>query len=221
MIGVTIGYGQYYQMIARWAMDEVEKYTGLKTFCISSYNNPIDLNDKYKIPLVKFDIFDIVKDDDIFFFDADTIIVRDWDVQSLAGPSLKAVADIETNAINRDIFLNAPGMDATKYINTGMMILNRQSHKHIFEYAKKIYETRPFHYTCCYEQTYLNLAIHELGVELDLLDSKYNYVGFAFLPGRIEGPDDMVLAHAACGMDYKYKANFHGRLNAYKKKHGI
>ena len=187
MIGVTLAIGGGYQYYAELAMESVTKHTGLDCVCISEPKREVE---QWALPHLKFDLFDYVEDDDIFFFDADTRMVRDWEVQALAGEKMGVVADFPYSEILKDREQNVPEIPEGEYFNTGMMILNRQAHEPVLRRAREIQENTPFEWTCCYDQSYINKAAHEMRAPLLILPEIYNFVGFGIFRFDNDLPTD-------------------------------
>jgi lipopolysaccharide biosynthesis glycosyltransferase len=189
MIGVTIGVGERFEGLARLAAASVEKHTGLSTRVLTeAQDDPCFL---------KLKMFDLVDEDDIFYFDADTRMLRPWCVTDCAGQEeFLAVADLPSFFVKLEC--HQCGLPDEGYFNTGMMILNRRHHQRVMAEAEAIFQAEPFR-TFYHEQTYINLACHRLGAGVRLLPEAYNYIGYGTIRGA---PADVVLAHSAGGVGY-------------------
>src|SRR5436309_15860940 len=76
MVGITIGVGEYYSRLAKYAAQAVEEKTGVKTtilgdqhFASSGIPAPHHL---------KLRMFDFVDDESLLYFDADMVCLNSW-----------------------------------------------------------------------------------------------------------------------------------------------
>lgn len=197
MIGVTVGAGSKYEEFARRAMENVKKYTGLDSICIKN-NSVVPAS----APFLKLDIWDHTDAENVFFFDADIVMLRKWDVSVYKNlPSIIAVADILSEVYFAEHLINCPQLKPGRYFNTGIMILNRTHHEKVFKEAKRLVSESPYKSTFVYEQSYFNQAVYNLDVPVALIPEKYNYIGYDTIRPA-PTPDRTVVAHCAGGVQY-------------------
>ena len=184
VMGVTIGIGDRFLKYACRAAQSVRDNLGIPTAILSEATG----DDFPKRRLLRmFDHFDGT----IFYFDADTIALKSWDISDYVGiPEIVCVRDIANSAITADCA--EFGLDQSRYFNAGILIINRKHHQRVLEEASA-YRFR----TRFTDQTILNIACQRLGVPLLFLDSTYNMVGYA----TRGAPEGTVIAHAAGGRD--------------------
>ena len=176
MVGVTMGVGEYYSRLARHAAQAVEEKTGIKVviltdehFASSGLPAPHHL---------KLRMFDFVNHESVLYFDADMVCLSPWSPERLARmDALVAVAESARPLHVRTAqdWEIPPG----KYFNAGLLLLNRRCHQdwlreteHFVLTDKKFAEYDP------YDQAALNITRHRLGLKLELLDRRYNWIGF-------------------------------------------
>jgi glycosyl transferase family 8 len=176
MVGVTIGVGEYYSRLARHAAQAVEEKTGIEVviltdehFASSGLPAPHHL---------KLRMFDFVNDESALYFDADMVCLSPWSPERLARiDALVAVAESARPLHVRTAqdWEIPPG----EYFNAGVLLLNRRCHQgwlreteHFVLTDKKFAEYDP------YDQAALNITRHRLGLKLELLDRRYNWIGY-------------------------------------------
>ena len=171
MIGATIGTGGW-RRTAELAAAAARKHTGLKVRILGDaewepfrrrYPNPVFL---------KLHLFELLGDDDIFYFDADAIHINPWRPQAYAGrAALTAVLDSFIGD-----YVKWSGVPAAEYFNAGVMILNRRHHTRLLTSAQQIAAARID--SPLYEQDHLNLARIECAIPLNPLEPRFNHLRF-------------------------------------------
>src|SRR5438067_5347021 len=176
MLGITIGTGEYYSRLAKRAARAVEEKTGVKTivlgdehFAASGLPAPHHL---------KLRLFDFVDDDFVMYFDADMVCLNSWKPERVARKD--AVVAVAESA--RPLHVRTAQdweIPLGMYFNAGLLILNRQHHRewlreteHFVQTDTKFAEYDP------YDQAALNITRHRLGLKLQLLDRRYNWIGY-------------------------------------------
>ncbi len=176
MIAVTIGIGEAYKKLAEHAARAVHEMTGLKTlilddqhFTRSGLPHPHHL---------KLRLFDLVNDDTIMFFDSDMVCLNAWNPQRFAkADSVVAVVERPVPTILR--ICQAWDIPWHEYFNAGLMILNRRSHHDwLRETERFVMTNEKFREYDPYDQAALNITRYRGGLKLELLDRRYNWVGF-------------------------------------------
>lgn len=185
-VAVTIGTGPFAQL-AELAAKEVSAQTGLETVILGQKH----LQDSgLESPLfLKFRIFDLLKAENVLYFDADMVCLGQWDPSRCFGDrSIVAVRDRML-----DFVLDEAarwGCPPEEYFNGGMFIANREHHAKWLKLAESI---RFQHPTGLLDQSPLNAARAALGIPLKLLDRRFNWVGFGASSLSHEMP--VVMAH--------------------------
>ena len=176
MIGITIGTGEYYSRLAKLAARALEEKIGVKTiilgdehFTASGLPAPHHL---------KLRLFDFVDDQFALYFDADMVCLNPWKPERLARKdALVAVAESARplhvrTAQDWRIPLN-------EYFNAGLLILNRKCHQDWLRETERFVQTdQKFAEYDPYDQAALNITRHRRGLKLELLDRRYNWIGF-------------------------------------------
>ena len=214
MMGVTIGVGEYYGQLAKLAATAMEEKTGVKTtvltdedFASSGLPAPHHL---------KLRMFDLVDAESIVYFDADMACLKPWRPQTFANTD--AVVAVAESA--RPLHVTTArdwGIPAEKYFNAGLMILNRKHHRDWLRETERfvLTDTRFKEYDPL-DQAALNITRHRLGLKLDLLDRRYNWIGFGV--GRLCYEVPVFMAHTLipenkfANIDFfegRYKPPFH------------
>jgi hypothetical protein len=173
VIAVTIGTGRYAQL-AQHAARAVQEMTGLQTvilneehFAASGLPTP---------HFLKLRLFELTDAESVLFFDADIICLKPWRPHEFASQdAIVAVADLLSIARGECRKWSIP---LGEYINTGMMILNRASHQEWLRETEHFVKTHPP--ANLYDQTPLNIVRHQLGLRLELLDRRYNWLSFGY-----------------------------------------
>jgi ADP-heptose:LPS heptosyltransferase len=185
-MAVTIGVGGYAEM-ARLAAREVTALTGLPSVVLGDevYRQASLCHPDY----LKYRLFDLVDSENIFFFDADMVCLERWDPRAYFGAAgLTAVRDRLIGQIGREAA--EWGVPAEDYFNAGMFIINRAHHLGMLREAERICFSRD---TAYFAQTPLNAARARLGIPVNLLERRYNWVGFGSSLLSHEVP--VVMAH--------------------------
>lgn len=185
-VAVTIGTGPFVEL-ARLAAREVAARTGLETVILG----PKHLKESgLESPLfLKFRIFDLIKAENVLYFDADIVCLGSWDpTRWFDNPAIVAVRDRMVGfVLNEAAQWGIPPRD---YFNGGMFIANRPHHHGLLKLAESIRFERP---TCLLDQSPLNAARVRSGVALKLLDRRFNWVGFGSSSLSHEAP--ALMAH--------------------------
>ena len=189
MLGVTIGTKSYESMAIR----------ATETFTATCNLPAIILNEEDMIRCgighpnwLKFFIFDLVKDDDIVFFDADTITALDYRPQIFSNyPSVVAVRDLPHSSSDRDGRLL--GYPSNACLNGGWFIVNRHHHKEFLiqcrraarHYHSLIYPLGDNNHLIdtskiYWDQPIMNLVLHRMDLPIHFVDRRYNYIGYGF-----------------------------------------
>ena len=191
MIAVTIGTGEYYSKLAHYAARTLGKMTGLKTVVLGDEHFAAS-----GLPYshhLKLRIFDLVDDDEILFFDSDMVCLNPWNPQRLAKPdALVAVAErLHPMVIRASRDWEIP---IHEYFNAGLMIFNRKCHLEWLRETERFVMANPgIPDYDPFDQTPLNITRHRLGLGLELLDRRYNWVGFG--TGEFEYEVPLFMAH--------------------------
>lgn len=176
MIAVTIGVGEAYEKLARYASKAVHEMTGLQTlilgykhFAGSGLPHPHHL---------KLRLFDLVDEDAVAFFDSDMVCLNPWNPEQVAtNDALVAVVERPVPTIMR--ICQAWDIPWHEYFNAGLMILNRKCHHDwLRETERFVLTDKKFAEYDPYDQAALNITRHRLGLKLELLDRRYNWIGF-------------------------------------------
>jgi len=192
MIAVTIGIGEYYTKLAFHAAQAVHKMTGLETVILD--NGHFTSSGLPYSHQLKLRIFDLVDDDSILYFDSDMVCLNPWNPEPLArADALVAVAErlhpmVITACRDWDIPIR-------QYFNSGLMILNRNCHHEWFRETERFVLANPGVPSYDpYDQTALNITRYRLGLKLELLDRRYNWVGFGL--GKVSYEVPVFMAHS-------------------------
>jgi hypothetical protein len=191
MQGVTIGVGEYYGQLARLAAQAMQEKTGIKTMI---------LNDEHfassGLPAphhLKLRMFDLVDDESIVYFDADMACLRPWKPEHF-GNTDAVVAVAETA---RPLHIHTAqdwGIPVEEYFNAGLMILNRRHHQDwLRETERFVLTDTKFKEYDPLDQAALNITRHRMGVKLQLLDRRYNWIGYGV--GRLCYEVPVFIAH--------------------------
>src|ERR1051325_8949622 len=191
MIGITIGTGEYYSRLAKLAARALEEKTGVKSiilgdehFAASGLPAPHHL---------KLRLFDFVEDESVLFFDADMVCLNPWRPERLARKhALVAVAESA-----RPLHVRTAqdwGIPLNEYFNAGLLILNRKCHRDWLRETERFVKTdQKFAEYDPYDQAALNITRHRLGLKLELLDRRYNWIGYG--GSRLSYEVPVFLAH--------------------------
>jgi lipopolysaccharide biosynthesis glycosyltransferase len=186
MIGVMLGLGSY-RDTARLSASRAERMTGLEFTVIEQppKNFPPDEFPGY----VKLALFDLVDAERVLYLDADTVVLRHWD--------LAALSDRDEFICVRDQFIGLyPESDVdiprSRYFNSGMFIANRKSHEQLFDLASRLWRSRTLSPPTA-DQSALNYAVQALRAPVHFLPEEFNYLR-AHLDNR-DINDSVVVAH--------------------------
>ena len=170
-VAVTIGVGAYATM-ARLAAREVAALTGLESVVLGD-----DVYERSGLghpDFLKFRLFDLTDAENIFFFDADMVCLERWDpAQFFGSAELTCVRDRLVQSVRDEA--RDWGVAAEEYFNAGMFIVSRAHHVEMLREAERLHHSRR---TAFFAQSPLNAARSRLGVPLNMLDRRYNWVGF-------------------------------------------
>lgn len=192
MVGVTIGVGEYYGRLARLAAQALEANTGVKKTVI--------LNDEHfassGLPAphhLKLRMFDLIDDDSLLYFDADMACLKPWEPERFAHTD--AVVAVAESA--RPLHIHTAkdwGIPVEEYFNAGLMILNRRHHHEWLRETERFVKTdTKFQEYDPLDQAALNITRRRLGLKLNLLDRRHNWIGFGI--GRLCYEVPVFMAH--------------------------
>lgn len=218
MIGITIGVGEYYSRLAKYAAQAMEAKTGVKTtilgdehFSTSGLPAPHHL---------KLRMFDLVDDEFVLYFDADMVCLNSWSPERLARKD--AIVAVVESA--RPLHVHTARdweIPLGEYFNAGLMILNRQRHQGWLQETERfVGSNTKFKEYDPYDQAALNITRHRLGLKLELLDRRYNWIGYGSSQLSYEVP--VFLAHGLhpenkfANIDFfegRYKPPFHSCID--------
>jgi hypothetical protein len=186
MLGVTIGVGKW-RRAAELAAEAARRHTGLETRVLGDAEWGL-YRGRYASPIyLKLHLFELVDDEDIFYFDADAIHVNSWSPQSYAGrEELVAVIDqfIGDQA-------SSAGVPAREYFNAGVLILSRRHHRRLALAAQQFADADRD--SPLFDQHHWNRARAGCGIPLHALESRFNHLRFYEDPGY--DPTQTVIAH--------------------------
>jgi hypothetical protein len=172
MLAVTIGTGGW-RKAAEVSAQSVREHTGLETRILGDAEWK-RYQDRYPHPaFLKFHLFDLVDDDNVFYFDADTLHLQSWEPQQFANRE-ELVAVVDT-FVPRSCIAEAQ-VDAADYFNTGIMILNRRCHAEMLDAARRSFESGTRF--SCFEQSHLNWARKQGKIRLTDPGPQFNRVSF-------------------------------------------
>lgn len=191
MVGVTIGVGEYYSRLAKYAAQAMEEKTGIKTTILGHehFNSSRILAPHH----LKLRMFDFVDDDLILYFDADMVCLNQWSPVKLAQKD--AVVAVAESA--RPLHVRTAKdwkIPVAEYFNTGLMILNREYHREwLRETERFVLSTKEAKVYNTFDQAALNITRHRLGLRVRLLDRRYNWIGYG--GSRLSSEVPVFLAH--------------------------
>ena len=172
MIAVTIGVGLYESM-AHYAAQAVSDMTGLDAVVLGT----ADYNKSgCALPhFLKLKLFDFIEEESILYFDADMVCLNQWNPRDYEHRNaVLCVAERRHPAIVEACKLWDIPLD--EYVNTGMLLLRRSLHREWFEKTDHFIRSSPV--LPLFDQTPLNFLRHRLKIQYELLDRRYNWIGF-------------------------------------------
>jgi len=185
MLAVTIAIGNSYKRMAERAAASFAKNAGLETRVLT----PTEFSRDKRMG--KLDLFDLVPEDKFIFFDADTLMVRQADLDFGFIDGFGACENMDTRAVTRECRNHK--LDRALYFNSGMMWLDRKQHVELFAAAKALDIPMPRHG----DQTHLNIAAQRSGIPITIFDDRYNRL----LTGEDDVPEDTIIVHAVACRD--------------------
>ena len=198
VVGVTIGIGDECRRMAACATQRFEAMTGLSTVILgqehlaqTGCSSPLDL---------KFFLFDFVQADTIVYFDADTRIMRPWNLEPLVDrPEFMACRTFWFDKrVERLGQLYGFGARA---ISGGFFICNRKAHADVLRLARAI-QPLDDHYPGLSnpDEIAINSALHILRRKIHFLDRRFNWLQYG--RGNLANRAGVVVAHA-CATELK------------------
>ena len=178
MRGLTIGVGNYREMAER-AAASVRRFAGIEVDVVTECQQNVHPS-AYRLALL------LEYSEPVLWFDADTLMLADWDPDEIAGPF---AAMIDRPGFGQAGECQTYGIDVARYFNSGVLIVRSESLDAI-QYAWDMVQ-RPEYRSVFQEQTALNVAIQRLAVPVTWLPDRFNH--FADDPL----PDDCVMIHGA------------------------
>ena len=194
---MMLGLGSY-RDTARLSASRAEHMTGLEFTVIE--RPPKDFPPDEFLGYVKLALFDLVDADRVLYLDADTVVLRPWD--------LAALSDRDEFVCVRDQFIGLyPNYDVDiprpHYFNTGVFIANRKSHEPLFDFASRLWRSGTLSLPI-EDQSALNYAVRALRTPVHLLPDEFNYLR-AHLDGR-DTNDRVVVAHyTPSGIEFAHR----------------
>jgi hypothetical protein len=142
---------------------------------------------------LKLRLFDFVDDDAVMFFDSDMVCLNPWNPQRLAKTdAVVAVVERPVPTIMR--ICQDWDIPWHEYFNAGLMILNRRHHQDwLRETERFVLTDKKFTEYDPYDQAALNITRYRLGLKLELLDRRYNWIGFGI--GKLCHEVPVFMAH--------------------------
>jgi hypothetical protein len=132
MIGVTIGLGEKWKEVAEISAREMARHTGISCHVISEAPDDFSFHPSW----LKLRVFDLFPgEDEILFFDADILCIRDWEpkpkIYNLRGHEIHHDAGINICNDEHSISVGQEcrqfGIDGQwKYFNAGLWIAHRK-----------------------------------------------------------------------------------------------
>lgn len=182
MIAVTIANGAEFRIMAEMAATSFRKYGLIDG---QPFDDVIILQpapDGLDPRLAKLRLFDLVDDDQFFYFDADAMMVREFDLAcGVAESGFSAVTQAHPEARRFHI-------DASKYFNSGVMWPRRcKEHLSLFTCAANL----PDQSFALGDQTKLNIAARDLGITIVPQPSALNWI----VGPNDDYPADTIIVH--------------------------
>lgn len=189
MIGVTIGVGAYRSLAAQ-AAESMRRHTGLNCVVLSDEHYESAGLSGCPPHFLKLAIWDFIDADQVLWFDADSICLRDWNPQDLVdGRAVVAVRDwIWRDGIQREAAQIRLPLE--EYFLASVMLLNRHHHEPMMRLAREIHQEID---SQVFEQTALNRARAQLNIPIRFLDRRYNWSLFG--KGNFHECSDCIVAH--------------------------
>lgn len=103
--------------------------------------------------------------------DYDNTKFNDYHLDNL---SFHPITETRTDYINEIKTFSGIKSDYSKWINTGLWIANRKYHKDWLNKSLEYYTGSVGHHSEYFEQPAMNLALEELGIEINYLSRNYN-----------------------------------------------
>lgn len=220
MIGVTIGINPIYEALAILSARCLKETTGLETLVLKEKDL---LKSGFAHPAaLKLILFDLVKDDDVLYFDADWFSIQNWNPLKFQNTGLLTACNdfiLETDWPNQysnnnlefcnESFDNYSMQNIRKeyvdeihkfsgvrthclnWINTGLWIANRNSHRKWLMKSLDYYKKGIGHHSDYYEQPAMNKAIEDCNIKVHYLKRKYN----TLVATRCEWPSSIIGLH--------------------------
>lgn len=192
MVGVTIANNDKFYEMAKIAANSVAKHAKIPTLILTNGKS-------YSFWLWKFELFDLFPNETVFYFDSDTVLLKDVDLKQFNDQEEFIAVQDQYIVGHSDLQNN--NLEHSSYFNSGVMFFNHR-HKEIATWVENKRITRPIN-TTFYGQTYWNLAVKELNIPLKLLPSKWNYLRYH--PDT--SPTDVIIGH------YTFHNNNEGQKN--------
>jgi hypothetical protein len=129
MIGVTIGIGAKWKEVAEISAREMSRHTGLTCHVVDEVPVGVSVSHPSWLKLHVFDMFP--SEDEILFFDADVLCIRDWEPKDdlgqyiyMGNPQFRICNDEHSVAVHQEC--QQFGIKGTsRYFNAGLWIAQR------------------------------------------------------------------------------------------------
>jgi hypothetical protein len=201
MIALTFGLGGEYPFYAEQAALRFTKFTGVPARPVTEsefrqfQNSPVmmaapDL--RHRSMLARMFLFEIVKEDDVIWFDVDYGCVAPWNPLEGYDGTFTAVRDRTGLILSHDDIRSS---SIVNYFNSGFFMANRHQH---WELLREIAETGHTMDNRWGDQCMLNRAIEEAGVPIRYLDRRHNCMNF----GEFFRMSDVKAVH--CSSNYTH-----------------
>lgn len=202
MTGVTIGIGARHSALAQVSARCLMQMAGINVVILSGKD--LVQSGLTHPAALKMKLFDIIPDDEIFYFDADWFCIKKWDIipfqinipvyacndfvsiddwpgqyASCSEEYFEATPELREGNIRRDYvdeinLFSKNNSDCSRWINTGFWIANRKYHKKWLDYSLNLYNNDIGHHPQYYEQPAMNRALDLLQTDIHFLPRKYN-----------------------------------------------
>jgi hypothetical protein len=203
-VGVTVGVGDPYDVIAPLAAACFSAHTGLPSIVLGS--TEFEASGLPHPAALRLLAFDYVTADRIVYFDADWLCLQPWKLDEHTGDELLACRDFvlldewprqdyvfDSTAFlreptgtpidpeqRRDDYIEDVGVFAGlslpphRWVNTGLMVLHRDRHRDMIRNAVRLYLGQVGHHPLYFEQPALLRAIQDGAVRVRLLPRRFN-----------------------------------------------